>query len=429
MDNNTSKTISRRGFISTSTVALTGLTIVSGSAASGSEPFGPIGKEFTAAMGGMMKTKSAELADSITDWWLRNDLFDPAGVFGNTAIFIESYAIRGGLARVRWLRAHGRLSAPASDHSKADVPPHADEKVEDAMVRKDARTSDEGELLLAGAFAFCDRVIENQGVQGPPEALMMGYGLKIRDGLVQNACVADQATIARAVLETIELRPQHPRATIWQAAIVRWADWVLASFARDNGGIGVGILSYKWNPIPEYWCATSLTTMVLFQLAQLTGDSRYENAGMKSLDWLARFDYTKVEIPTFKDCAPEVILYTMEGMVVGIQHLVDSKGIEVARNHPVAGQFAAMAQWLAEHQDANGRWPEPPDRGYRDYSCGIPWLLLRMNTLIGPNQTWKTCATLFLDGLATTSGERYYGLYVRPFTNGLAWLSAVTAAY
>ncbi len=39
------------------------------------------------------------LCDTITDWWLRHDLFDPCGVFINPAIFIESYAIRGGLAR------------------------------------------------------------------------------------------------------------------------------------------------------------------------------------------------------------------------------------------------------------------------------------------------------------------------------------------
>lgn len=42
---------------------------------------------------------NTKLFDAITDWWERNDLFDPGGVFSNAAIFIESYAIRGGLAR------------------------------------------------------------------------------------------------------------------------------------------------------------------------------------------------------------------------------------------------------------------------------------------------------------------------------------------
>lgn len=370
-------------------------------------------------------TLSSTLCDSITDWWLRNDLFDPAGVFGNTAIFIESYPVRGGLARAR---QRGASALPAkTETARSDRRPRQDGLPEDALVRRDVKTDDECERLLAGAYAFCDRVVEHQGVQGPPEALMMGYNLKVRNGMVDCACVADQASIAEAVVDTIAMSPQHPRAVVWQAAIVRWADWVLANFAKDNGAIGVGIYGHQWNPIPEYWCATSLTAGVLFPLARLTGDARYAQAGLRSLDWLAHFDYTKVEIPTFTECAPEIILYTCEGMVAGLQHLVKTQGVEGARAHPVARQFAAMAQWLVDHQDANGRWPEPVGRGYRDYSCGIPWLLLRMNALIGPDPVWQACAARFLDGLATPEGERYYGLYVRPFTTGLAWLSALTA--
>lgn len=372
-----------------------------------------------------MKSVEMKLLDGLCDWWLRNDLFDPAGVFGNTAIFIESYPVRGGLARARQL---GGPAAPARTEAACSKGrPRADGLAEDALVRRDVQAGDERERLLAGAYAFCDRVVEHQGVQGPPEALMMGYGLKVRDGLVCHACVADQASIAEAVVDTIAMAPWHPRAAVWQAAIVRWADWVLANFARENGGIGVGIFCHKWNPIPEYWCATSLTTGVLFPLARLTGEARYVQAGLRSLDWLARFDYTKVEIPKFTDCAPEVILYTCEGMVAGLQYLVETQGVEAARKHPVAGQFAAMARWLVDNQDAHGRWPEPPERGYRDYSCGIPWLLLRMNALIGPDPAWQACAARFLKGLATPEGQRYYGLYVRPFTTGLAWLSACEA--
>lgn len=370
---------------------------------------------------------SHKILESLSDWWDRNDLFDPLGVFGNTAIFIESYAIRGGIACARRLEAQGGVSEATTDSARSDGRPRADGLAEDAMVRRDVRTSDAGERFLAGAYAFCDRVVEHQGVQGPPEALMMGYGLKVRDGMVCHACVADQASLASAVLDTVAMRPAHPRAGAWRASIERWADWVLANFASDNGAIGVGIFCHKWNPIPEYWCATSLTTSVLLELARLTGNERYAKAGLAGLDWLARFDYTKVEIPTFADCAPEVILYTAEGMVAGMRHLVETRGVDTARSHPAAKQFAAMAQWLVEHQDVNGRWPEPPERGYRDYSCGIPWLLLRMDALIGPNPAWQSCAVRFMDGLATTGGERYYGLYVRPFTNGLAWLSACTA--
>ena len=368
-----------------------------------------------------------KLSDTIADWWERHDVFDPCCVFTNPAIFIESYAIRGGLLQAQWLENQGRSAASTADAGRSGGRPRADGLAEDAMVRNDVRTSDAAKRFLAGAYAFCGRVVEHQGVQGPPEALMMGYGLKVENGMVFHACVADQASIAEAVVDTVALRPDHPGAASWLNAIKRWADWVLANFARDNGAIGVGIFCGKWNPILEYWCATSLTAGVLFPLARLTGDDKYAQAGLRSLDWLARFDYTKVEIPIFTDCPPEVILYTAEGMVAGMRHLVDTQGVAAARNHPAARQFAAMAQWLVDHQDGNGRWPEPPDRGYRDYSCGIPRLLLRMDALIGPNPAWQACAARFLDGLATTDGERYYGLYVRPFTTGLAWLSACTA--
>jgi len=377
----------------------------------------------------LSQTSEALLA-AVTDWWLRNDLFDPACVFGNTAIFIESYAVRGAVACVRRWEA-GQPTQPAGsggEPADARAAARADGLARDALLRRDVQDDDPRGRLLAGACAFCDRVVEHQGVQGPPEALMMGYGLKTKDGTVFHACVADQASIALAVLDTVALRPGHPRAAVWLGAIERWAGWVLANFARDNGAVGVGIFCHQWNPIPEYWCATSLTAGVLFSLARLTGNARYAEAGLRSLDWLGRFDYTKVEIPTFTDCAPEVILYTCEGIAAGVRHLVETQGVEAARAHPAARQFAAMAQWLIDNQAPDGRWPEPPERGYRDYSCGIPWLLLRMDALIGPNPAWRACAARFLDGLAAREGQRYYGLHVRPFTTGLAWLSAVTAA-
>lgn len=368
------------------------------------------------------------LGESITDWWLRHDLFDPPCVFTNPAIFIEAYAIRGGLTCVRWLESQGRSTASVADVGQADGRRRTDGLPEDAMIRRDAKVSDAGAQLLAGAWSFCDRVVSHQGVQGPAEALMMGYGLHIRDGMVCHACVADQASVAAAVLETIALRPSHPRVAVWQAAMERWTDWVLANFAQSNGGIGVGIFGHKWNPIPEYWCATSLTTGVLFHLTRLTGNDRYRQAALAGLDWLARFDYRRVEIPSFTDCAPEVILYSAEGMVEGMRYLLEAEGTAAVRQHPVAVQCRGMAEWLVNNQSSEGRWPEPPERGYRDYSAGIPWHLLRMNELIGPEPTWCACAERHLAGLATVDGERYYGLYVRPFTSGLAWLSACTAA-
>ncbi|MHB9133771.1 MAG: hypothetical protein ACYDBB_22125 [Armatimonadota bacterium] len=373
-----------------------------------------------------MQTSLTVLAETITDWWMQNDLFDPACVFGNTAIFIESYAVRGGIARVR--RQEMADGSAPSGMAAIGAVTRADGLDADALVRRDmGDAAGECERALAGAYAFCDRVVEHQGVQGPPEALMMGYGLRVRDGMVQHACVADQASIALAVLDTVALRPTHPHAAGWLAAIERWAGWVLANFTQPNGGIGVGIFCHQWNPLPEYWCATSLATAVLFALRRQTGKAAYADPALAGLDWLARFDYTAVDIPRFTDCAPEVALYTFEGLVAGTRYLCQTQGVDAARSHPAARQFASLAQWLIDNQSSDGRWPEPPERGYRDYSAGVPWLLLEMDALIGPNAPWRACARRVLDGLMTTEGACYYGLYVRPFTTGLAWLSACAA--
>src|SRR5262249_17720951 len=163
--------------------------------------------------------------------------------------------------------------------------------------------------LEESTVAFCDRVVSHQGVQGPPEALFMGYGMRVVDGSVEHSCVADQSSCANAVLDVLARFPQHPRAGVWRACLERWADWVIREFVAANGGIGVGILGPKWNPIREYWCATSLFATSLFKLAMLGGKDAYAQHGLRALEWLSRFDYENVEIPTFLECAPEVILY------------------------------------------------------------------------------------------------------------------------
>jgi len=112
------------------------------------------------------------LIDTLTDWWLRNDLFDPAGVFGNTAIFIESYPIRGGLARARQL---GASASPAvAEATRSEGRPRADGLAEDAMVRRDVKTDDERERLLAGGcgVAAWSKLTEDAvRIDEPPHSL------------------------------------------------------------------------------------------------------------------------------------------------------------------------------------------------------------------------------------------------------------------
>ena len=107
---------------------------------------------------------------------------------------------------------------------------------EDAMIRRDVKTSDEGERFMAGASCPFDRVVAHQGMQGPPEALMMGYGLNVRNGMVCHACVADQASIAEAVLETVALRkpPKLRSIIIAKASPAEMRYSPLMTISRDD---------------------------------------------------------------------------------------------------------------------------------------------------------------------------------------------------
>ena len=369
-----------------------------------------------------------DLYEKTTAWWLLHSLYDPAWIFQLEATFEESYCIRGGLQRLRYL---GRTAPSPGKPNRAGGSPDADKPsagpLKDAMVRNDVETkgcdTEESQRLEAGTFAYCDRVMSHQGVQGPPEALYMGYGVRVVHGVVDCCCVADQASVANGVLDTIAMYKDHPRAARWLASIERWADWVIREFATQTGGIGVGVLGHKWNPIPEYWCATSLFATSLFKLAVLTGKEDYLKRAMAALDWLARFDHTAVEIPKFTECAPEVILYAGEGLVEGLRFVASTLGPQAAKDHPAADKLRSMARWLIANQLAEGRWPDPPARGYREYSLGIPWILFQMNRLIGPDKERTACAERCLSHLLRPEGERYYGLYVRPWGMGLVWLS------
>jgi Glycosyl hydrolase family 76 len=327
---------------------------------------------------------------SVTDWWLQNGMFDPGGPFQFEAVFEESYVVRAALQVAPTLATGDRAS------------------------------------LEGGAFAFCSRVVGYQGVQGPPEALFMGYGLKIENGMVELSCIADQASIANAVLETFEQFPNHSDAPAWRQCVVSWTDWVLANFVQANGGVGVGIFNHQWNPIKEYWCATSLFTATLFKLARLLGPDRYLAQAMKGLDWLSQFDFFNADIPKFADVPANIILYTMDGISEGIRYLRDVTGL--AENHPAMEKYKQLANWLVQNQLPTGLWPpEPPQRGNRGYSAGLPWQLLYMNRLIGPESAWVNCAERLLQYLSSAEGQRYFGLFDRPWEMGLSWLSLAEA--
>lgn len=361
--------------------------------------------------------------DKISDWWSLNDLYDPAHGFTMTATFMEAHCILGGLKRMDFL---------GSSHASREVQMVSDRtaetrQIQDALVRQDLSSGSgpvpESIRILAGVAAYNDRVVSTQGVQGYPEALLMRYGLERKNGQIKHSCVADQASVANAALEVLAALPDHPHRAGWLECLTAWADWVLREFPGPDGGMGVGVLAYEWNPMEVYWCATSLFSASLFRLHLLTGKEAYRKQAMESLDWLARFSFSDAVIPDFQTSPGGVMLYFTEGLAEGLSYLHRTEGIDAARNHPAAEKARECLQWLVENQQETGTLPIPTTRGHRPYELGIPWTALRINAILKAGLEVDSFVDRFLTYMVTEAGMRYYGILNRPWGTGLAQLS------
>lgn len=361
--------------------------------------------------------------ETISDWWSLNDLYDPAHEFTMTATFMEAYCILGGIKRLKFLGT----DSSEKDYRLINDRSAEAEKIQDALVRQDLLGGSgdvpESTRILASLAAFNDRVVSTQGVQGFPEALLMRYGLQRRDGQIKHSCVADQASVANAALAVIEALSDHPHRQSWIDALTTWADWVLKEFPGPDGGMGVGVLAYDWNPMNVYWCATSLFSASLFRLHRLTGIEAYYTQASQSLDWLAQFAFSEAIIPDFQTSPGGVMLYFTEGLCEGLTSLARAEGKEFARNHPAAAKARECFQWLMANQQETGTLPVPATRGHRPYELGLPWTVLRLNAILDEGPDIEAFVDRFLRFLITEKGMRYYGILNRPWATGLAQLS------
>jgi hypothetical protein len=171
-----------------------------------------------------------------------------------------------------------------------------------------------------------------------------------------------------------------------------------------------------------YWCATTLYTAALFRLARLTGKTEDVDQAMAGLGWLARYRFEEGIIPDFSSSPGGVMLYFSEGLAEGLDFVEEKEGRDAARAHPAAAKAREALDWMAANQTEVGGWAEPPTRGHRTYEIGLPWLILRLNRLVGPDPRWEASAERFLHHLVSQAGVAYYGLYVRPWAMGLAQL-------
>lgn len=366
----------------------------------------------------------------LTNWFNAHEIWDCGGcalTWG--CVFIESYEIRAALITERVLA-----------------------------------------LEKAGLVAesFCDCVVSTQGVT-EENMYFMGYGhQRNSDGIPSCSCVADAASTAMVLVDYIKAHPESPKNEKYLNSLRKYVDHVLGKYARADGVIGVGILGHKINPMPDYWCANALFAPVLIGVGEITGESKYLDAALAPLEFIASYDYRKTSWKEWEVCPTELIFYTCEGLLGGLlssqmrgrleekprgickedgqKPAVKSEPLQQALNR-VAPELAGpgqkadrknsiyallknrwheFANWLNCHQEVNGIWQTPRD--YRGYQCGLSWIMLQASGGLETNQALESVLERQLMGLVSSIGKSYFGLYCRPFATALAHLSFAAAA-
>lgn len=316
---------------------------------------------------------------------------------------------------------------------------------------------------------FNHRMMEHQGIHHP-DMFDMGYGYRIDDkGIVSCSCVADNASTANGMLEGVRCFPHLPENPQVLASVKRYLDHCLTHYPTDKGVMGVGILNHEINPkgMQEYWCADALFAATLIHYADLTGETKYYDAAVPMIEYIATFDYKNTLWEEWTKAAPQqILLYTSEGLVAALsskamrQYLERPLGHVIqfspkaepetrvpaqAPNLVVAGmqasakshgdtiwgrlqdRWAEFADWLHQNQVAEGVFEHPANDHFRCYEPGLSWLMLEAVQHIEGYAWMESIAAKQLRFMAGDGGKLYYGLRANDFASGLALLSFATA--
>ncbi|MDO9465311.1 MAG: hypothetical protein Q7J67_08450 [bacterium] len=363
----------------------------------------------------------------LTNWFGCHEIWDCCMAFIVGPIFEESYAIRSALIAERVLSI--------------------------GQARK-------------VAHAFCKRAMKTQGVV-EENMYYMGYAnQRNEEGIPACSCVADASSTAQAIVDTIQAHPESPGNGVYIKSLRSFVDYVLDRYTTKNGVIGVGILSHKINPWPEYWCANALFAPILIGFGEITGEGKYLDAAVAPLEYLSRFNYAN-DNSTWKTSPTELIAYASEGLLAGLlsdkmQSRLDQppKGLTTAspdgakkKSAPIdapnrvrdtahtaiptekqprtlrallKSRWNEFAEWLYQNQDVNGVWQDPKD--YRAYQLALSWTILRASSGLGTNPRLERCAERQLAYLLTQEAKSFFGLFCRPFATANAHLSFAYAA-
>ena len=316
---------------------------------------------------------------------------------------------------------------------------------------------------------FNHRMMEFQGVHHPA-MFDMGYGYKFDDQwMVDCSCVADNASTANGMLESVRMFPHLPENPDVLASVKRNLDHCLTHYCSPRGVMGVGVLHHTVNEpgLEEYWCPAALFTSTLIRYADLTGESSYYDAAVPMVEYISTYDYKNTLYREWRDGAPQqILIYTSEGLIAALASAEMKKRLTVpprlggqsdaptaavadtpapapnldhreltpglpANSHTIwsllVGRFAEFTDWFYQNQMADGSFEHPTNDHYRCYEPGLSWLLLDASQRV-EGCTWlESIAAKQLRFMAGDGGKLYYGLRANDFASGLALLSFATA--
>lgn len=193
---------------------------------------------------------------------------------------------------------------------------------------------------------WCDRMIGYQEKMTPKGAYYMNYGRKPgqKKG---NWYVADSSSIAMGILAT-SVRAETPQEKQrYLNSVKSFARLVMDNFVGDTGGIRNG----AWPKHDgEWWCSTGTFGSLAFLLHDETGDQRYLDVALGSLDWLNRRPMHEIEIYPLEDMGPTMPMYLLEAYAAAMPKL--KAGTD--RHNAAMAQWTVALNWMSKHQASQG---------------------------------------------------------------------------
>jgi hypothetical protein len=319
---------------------------------------------------------------------------------------------------------------------------------------------------------YHERMLAFQGVHWP-DMFDMGYGYNRNEaGVVACSCVADNASTASAMLDSVKRFPHLPENPRVLAGVKRYLDHCLENYRTPKGVMGVGVLDHIVNPpaLREYWCANALFVGTLVRYGDLTGERAYHEAAVPMVEFIATYDYRHTTWKEWERCAPQqILIYTAEGLVAALasptltplldvplaQVISDTPAVDAETLVPafapnlveteltpltapptqsdtvgarLRSRFAEFCAWWHENQLPEGRFEPPPNDHYLCYEPLVAGLLLDAVQRIQPDARLESIAAKQLRFLASPAAKPTYGLFANDFASGMAFVSFTTAA-